>query len=158
MKISAIWIGKTSEEYLRTGIDIYNKRIVHYFPFEIITLPDIKKAKNLGIEQIKIMEGDLILKKTGSVSGVNILLDERGRQFDSPGFSKYIQKKAETGHKQINFIIGGAFGFSDDVVKKANESISLSQLTFSHQLVRLIFMEQLYRACTIMNNEPYHHA
>ncbi|MEI7595175.1 MAG: 23S rRNA (pseudouridine(1915)-N(3))-methyltransferase RlmH [Bacteroidota bacterium] len=156
MKINVICISKTSEKYLQTGIELYLGRLKHYVPIEFIEIPDIKNAKNMDFEQIKNAEGELIVKKIDASSRV-ILLDDKGKDFTSIQFSNYIEKQQLSGVKIINFIIGGPYGFSEKVYALANEKISLSKMTFSHQLIRVIFFEQLYRAYTILKNEPYHH-
>lgn len=157
MKIQLICIGKTNIDYLKVGIQEYTKRLGHYIPFEIIEIPypkSIKKSDELGIKKI---ESDLFFKQIDS-STFMILLDERGKEFHSINFSKYIQKRMNSGHKKIAFIIGGAYGFSDEIYQRANDKISLSQMTFSHQMVRLFAVEQIYRAFTIIKGDPYHHS
>ncbi|MDH6303467.1 23S rRNA (pseudouridine1915-N3)-methyltransferase [Parabacteroides sp. PF5-5] len=156
MKIALLMIGKTDQPWLREAIEEYYKRLIHYLPFEIITIPDIKNAKNLSEIQQKEKEGELIAKslQTGDYC---VLLDEKGKEFTSTQFASYIEKKTHTVAKRLVFIIGGPYGFSDSIYKLASEKISLSKMTFSHQMIRLIFTEQLYRAFTILNNEPYHH-
>ena len=155
MKVKLIWVGKTHDDYIKKGIDIYYKRLQHYVKFEIIEIADIKNAKNFSTAQIKQKEGELILKQT--IGDHLVLLDENGKEFNSRGFSDFFQKKMNSGIKCFTFIIGGAFGFSDDVYKNAQGKVSLSKMTFSHQMVRLFFCEQLYRANTILKGEPYHH-
>ena len=156
MNIRLIAIGKTDNKNLISLIEDYQNRLRFYTNFSIDIIPDIKNAKNISQDQQKQKEGDLILKKLEPNEGL-ILLDERGKEFTSVNFSDFIQKKMNTGIKQFSFVIGGAYGFSESVYKRANDLISLSKLTFSHQMVRLFFIEQLYRAFTILNNEPYHH-
>ena len=156
MKVSFWVIGKTSFKYLDEGIGIYQKRLSHYLNFEYTIIPDIKNAKNLTKEQIKIKEGELVLKKLNS-SDFLVLLDENGKEFNSVKFAQYIEKLQQQSHKRIVFLVGGAYGFSKDVYQRANTKIALSQMTFSHQMVRLFFIEQLYRAMTIIKGEPYHH-
>lgn len=155
MKIVLLVIGKTDNHWLKEAIEDYYKRLVHYFPFEIITIPDIKNAKNLSEAQQKEKEGELVLKAL-QAGDYCVLLDENGKEFSSTEFATYIEKKTHTVRRMV-FIIGGPYGFSETVYKTASEKLSLSKMTFSHQMVRLIFIEQLYRACTILNNEPYHH-
>jgi len=156
MKIKLVLIGKTDSDFLKKGIDEYTKRLKHYIGFEMITIPDIKNTKNLSENQQKQKEGELILNQISAGDFV-ILLDERGKEFSSVDFSKFIEKQMISGLKNLIFVIGGPYGFSDDVYKKANSKFSLSRMTFSHQMVRMIFVEQLYRAMTIIKGEPYHH-
>jgi 23S rRNA (pseudouridine1915-N3)-methyltransferase len=156
MKVLLIIVGKTDFKYLEEGIQLYSNRIVHYLPFEIITIKDLKKAKSLSPELVKENEGKEILNKIEPTDFV-ILLDENGKEFTSVQFAKYIENKTITGIRKLIFVIGGAYGYSDNVYKRANDKFSLSKMTFSHQIVRLIFMEQLYRAFTIIKGEPYHH-
>lgn len=156
MKIQLICVGKTVSKYLIEGENEYLKRLKHYNPVEKIEIPELKNAKKLSQEQIKIAEGELILKhlKTGDSM---ILLDENGKHVDSVGFSQFLQKKFNSGGKKIVFVIGGAYGFSDEIYAKASGKISLSKMTFSHQMVRVFFLEQIYRSFTILKGEPYHH-
>jgi len=156
MKITLLSIGKTEENYLQQGEAIYLKRLKHYIPFEHKVLPALKKPKGLTREQIKTEEGKLFLQQLQTSDQV-ILLDEVGKEFNSPGFAKYLQKQMNAGHKQLVFVIGGPFGFSQEVYQRANGKVALSQLTFSHQMVRLFFLEQLYRGFTILRGEQYHH-
>lgn len=156
MKIKLLVIGKTDDKYLTEGIKKYHSRLKHYLTFEYTELPDIKNSKNLTQERQKILEGELLLKNIQPGDQV-VLLDERGKNFTSREFASYIEKRMLSGIKRVVFIIGGPFGFSDDIYSVANDNISLSKMTFSHQLVRLIFFEQIYRAMTIIRNEPYHH-
>jgi len=156
MKAILVVIGKTDEAYLQTGIEKYQQRLKHYLPYEMKIIPDLKKTKNLSENQQKTMEGKLILQNIQAGDYV-ILLDEKGKDYSSVEFSKIIEKRMLAGIKRLIFVIGGPYGFSDDVYAKANGKISLSKMTFSHQMVRLIFAEQLYRAMTILKNEPYHH-
>lgn len=156
MKIGLLVIGKTDARYFIEAIDEYKNRLEHYIPFEFCVIPDIKNTKNLTADQQKEKEGELLLKNIQAGDYV-VLLDERGKEFPSMQFSTYIEKKTHTVAKRLVFIIGGPYGFSKEVYDKANEKISLSKMTFSHQMIRLIFIEQLYRAMTILNNEPYHH-
>jgi len=156
MRIVLIQVGKTEEDYIQKGISLYEKRIKHYVKFESLVIPALKNTRNLSRDQQKKLEAELILKNIPARSYV-VLLDDKGKQFSSEGFSQFLQLKMN--HSTINlvFIIGGPYGFDELVYKKANERISLSKMTFSHQMVRLIYMEQLYRAFTILKNEPYHH-
>lgn len=156
MKISLFVVGKTVYSYINPGIEEYSKRISHYCPFNIQFISDAKNAKSLSQEQQKIAEGQNILSQIEKADYV-VLLDERGKEFKSLEFSAYIEKKMQTVQKRLIFIIGGPYGFSKDVYDRANEKISLSKLTFPHDLIRLFFTEQLYRAFSIINNEPYHH-
>jgi 23S rRNA (pseudouridine1915-N3)-methyltransferase len=156
MTIKLIAIGKTDNKELQQLMDVYQKRLGFYIKFDLDIIPDIKQAKNLSEEQQKQKEGELILSKL-SVTDVLILLDENGKQLDSVGFSDYLQKHMNSGIKQLVFVIGGPYGFSIDVYNKAQGTLSLSKMTFSHQMVRLFFIEQLYRGYTILRNEPYHH-
>lgn len=156
MTIKLLTIGKTDDTALQNLIDTYVNRLGHYNRFELEIIPDLKKTKNLSVEQQKTAEGKLILDKL-STSDFVVLLDENGKQFSSEAFSEYIQKRLNSGMKQLIFIIGGPYGFSDEVYSRADGRISLSKMTFSHQMVRLFFVEQLYRAFTILRNEPYHH-
>lgn len=156
MTIKLLAIGKTDNKELTGLIEVYKSRLNHYIKFEFEVIPDLKKAKNLSENEQKQKEGELILKKT-SPSDALILLDENGKQLSSLNFADYLQKHMNSGLKQLIFVIGGPYGFSDDVYKKASGKISLSKMTFSHQMVRLFFIEQLYRGFTILKNEPYHH-
>jgi len=156
MTIKLVCIGKTDKKELEAMIKIYSDRLQHYIKFELEIIPDLKKTKNLDENQQKSKEGDLILSGIQNSDFV-ILLDENGKQFTSESFSEYIQKRMNTGLKRLIFIIGGPYGFSEEVYKRADSKISLSKMTFSHQMVRLFFTEQLYRAFTILKNEPYHH-
>ncbi|MBP0903803.1 23S rRNA (pseudouridine(1915)-N(3))-methyltransferase RlmH [Mariniflexile gromovii] len=156
MTIKLIAIGKTDNNHLQSLMDDYTKRLGFYIKFSIDIIPDIKKAKNLSEEQQKQKEGELILSKL-TATDVLILLDENGKQHDSVAFSEYLQKHMNSGIKQLVFVIGGPYGFAQDVYNKANGKLSLSKMTFSHQMIRLFFIEQLYRGFTILKNEPYHH-
>lgn len=156
MQIILLAIGKTDNKQLQQLIDVYTKRLGHYIKFSLDIIPDIKNSKNLSEAQQKQKEGELILKKI-STSDVLILLDENGKQLDSVGFSNYLQKHMNSGIKQLIFVIGGPYGFSQEIYQKAQGKLSLSKMTFSHQMVRLFFIEQLYRGFTILRNEPYHH-
>ena len=156
MKIKLLSTGKTEEKYLKEGIELYCKKIIHYFPFEYEELPAIKQTKNLSFNEQKKREGEVILKKLSPTDTV-VLLDEAGTQYSSVNFSGFLQQKMLQGNKQLVFVIGGAYGFSQEVYARKDTIISLSSMTFSHQMVRLIFLEQLYRAASILKNEPYHH-
>lgn len=156
MQIKLIAIGKTDSKQLQSLIEDYQKRLGFYIKFQLEIIPDIKKVKHLSEAQQKEKEGELILNKTQN-SDVLILLDENGKQMDSVEFSSYLQKHLNSGIKQLICVIGGPYGFSDTVYKRANGKLGLSKMTFSHQMVRLFFIEQLYRGFTILKNEPYHH-
>ena len=156
MTIKLLAIGKTDSSQLQELIEVYQKRLNHYINFEIELIPDIKKTKNLSEEQQKEKEGELILKRLAPTD-VLILFDEKGKHYSSVEFSDYLQKKMNAGTKQLVFLIGGPFGFSTKVYAKALGKISLSKMTFPHQMVRLFITEQIYRAFTILKNEPYHH-
>ena len=156
MKISLVVIGKTDAAYFVDAINEYKNRLVHYIPFEMEVIPDIKNVKNLREDQQKEKEGELILK-TLQPGDYLVLLDEHGKSFTSMEFATYIERKMHVVPKRLVFVIGGPYGFSEAVYKAASEKISLSKMTFSHQMIRLIFVEQIYRAMTILNNKPYHH-
>lgn len=156
MKIELIIVGKTDSDWIKQGFDVYQKRIAHYISFNSTILLDIKNRKNLSERQQKEQEGNLIIKQIQNSDFV-ILLDENGSQYDSVQFSAFLQKKMNSGVKRLVFIIGGPYGFSDEIYNLSNYKISLSKMTFSHQMVRPFFLEQLYRAFSILNNEPYHH-
>jgi 23S rRNA (pseudouridine1915-N3)-methyltransferase len=156
MKIVVIMIKKTDNASYAEAIDDYERRLKHYLPFELTVIPDLKNTRNLTIAQQKEKEGELILKSL-QPGDYCVLLDEHGKEFTSVGFASYLEKKMSTVAKRLVFIIGGPYGFSDEVYKAASEKLSLSKMTFSHQMVRLVFIEQIYRAMTILNNEPYHH-
>lgn len=156
MTIKLISIGKTDRKELQLLIDIYVKRLGHYIKFEFEVIPDIKNVKNLSEAQQKQKEGELILSKISNTD-VLVLLDENGKQYVSVEFANYLQKHMNSGIKQLVFVIGGPYGFSDDVYQKARGKVSLSKMTFSHQMIRLFFIEQLYRGFTILRHEPYHH-
>ncbi len=156
MRITLIQLGKTKFSYLQEGISDYHKRIQHYITFEEVSLPDLKNSKNLSVPEIKKREGEQVLKLIDKAAFL-VLLDERGKQNSSEEFAEFVLKNMNSG-RDIVLLIGGAYGFSEEVYSRANDKISLSRLTFSHQLVRLIFAEQLYRAMTIIRGEPYHHS
>ena len=156
MKITLLTVGKTDKDWVKQGLDIYTSRLKHYISFTISEIPELKNVSALTKEQIKAKEGDPILKSIRPADDV-ILLDEHGKEFTSTGFASFLQKKMALEGRDIVFIIGGAYGFSEEVYKRSNSKISLSQMTFSHQMVRAIFAEQIYRAFTIMKGEPYHH-
>jgi len=156
MKIEFWVVGKTQFQYLKEGIEIYEKRIKKYLPFQTIVLPDIKNAKNLSSTLLKEKEGKMILEKIEK-GDLLILLDEKGKEFSSEKFAFWLNQKLQHSAKRIIFLVGGAYGFSKEVYSRSDQKIALSQMTFSHQMVRLFFIEQFYRALTILNNEPYHH-
>ena len=156
MKITLILIGKTNFDWLTSAVEMYSKRIKKYVNFEIKYIPDIKNTKNMTAEIQKNKEGELILSLF-DIKDTVVLLDERGKQLTSLQFADFISNKILASTKSLVFVIGGAYGFSQDVYKRADDKVSLSQMTFSHQAIRLIFAEQLYRAFTIINGEPYHH-
>ena len=156
MTIKLIAIGKTDSKELQQLIDDYQKRLGFYIKFEFEIIPDLKNSKNLTEDQQKLKEGELILSKLNATD-VLILLDENGKQMDSVSFSEYLQKYMNSGIKQLVFVIGGPYGFSEEIYNKSQGKLSLSKMTFSHQMVRLFVVEQLYRAFTILKNEPYHH-
>jgi 23S rRNA (pseudouridine1915-N3)-methyltransferase len=156
MKITLLVIGKTDSAYLTQGINEYIKRLNHYINFEIEVIPDLKKSKNMSIDQQKNLEGELILAK--NLLGKELhLFDENGKMFTSRELAGFLEKKMASGLKELVLLIGGPFGFSSKVYENAVSKISLSKLTFSHQMVRLMCVEQLYRAFTILKGEPYHH-
>ena len=156
MKIKIICIGKTGKKFLEEGEQEYLSRLKHYISVERIGIPDLKNQRNLSQQQIKELEGKEILSRTGSGEQL-YLLDERGKTFSSVGFSEFLSSRFNAGGKALVFVIGGAYGFSDEVYSQAAGKISLSEMTFSHQMIRMIFFEQLYRAMTIQRGEPYHH-
>jgi 23S rRNA (pseudouridine1915-N3)-methyltransferase len=156
MKITLLTVGKTDKDWVRQGLDIYVSRLKHYIPCNIVEIPELKNVSALSKDQIKSKEGELILKNIRPTDDV-ILLDEKGKEYTSVEFARIIQDKISYAGKDIVFIIGGAYGFSEAVYQRANSKLSLSRMTFSHQMVRAIFVEQIYRAFTIMRGEPYHH-
>ena len=156
MKIKIVCIGKTGKKFLEEGEQEYLGRLKHYISVERIEIPDLKNQRNLSQQQIKELEGKEILSRTGSGEQL-YLLDERGKSFSSVGFSEFLSSRFNAGGKALVFVIGGAYGFSDEVYSQAAGKISLSEMTFSHQMIRMIFFEQLYRAMTIQRGEPYHH-
>ena len=156
MKIVLLVIGKTNEQYLIEGISQYQKRLKHYIQFEMLEIPNIKKAKNFSNTELMKREGKLILKQLQSSDHL-VLLDDKGKNFTSSKLSEKLQSWMLSGKKRLVFVIGGAYGFSEDVYARGDEKLSLSKMTFSHQMVRLFFVEQIYRGYTILNNEPYHH-
>lgn len=155
MKVEFWMIGKTAFSYLEEGMAVYEKRLKHYLPLNLEVMPDIKNAKNLSSQDLKAKEGALILKKLKD-DDLLILLDEKGKEYSSLSFSTFIEKQLSAPKKRIIFQLGGAYGFSSEVYERADMKISLSKMTFSHQMIRLFFLEQLYRAMTILKGEPYH--
>ena len=157
MNIKLIVVSKTDSQYLQTGIDEYIGRLRHYCDFEMVVVPALKNAGRMSPDEMKNKEGELILKQLEKVDQV-VLLDEHGVEYTSVGFSDYLQKQMNAGVRTLAFVIGGAYGFSKEVYAAANHKVSLSQMTFNHQMVRLFFLEQLYRAHTILRHEKYHNA
>ena len=155
MKVIIYHIGKTSEKYLRQGEEIYAKRLRHYLPLTTEVIPDVKKAGTLPPEELKKQEGEAILSRLKPADGL-ILLDERGEQFTSVALAGWLDKQLQRPYRRLVFVVGGAFGFSEAVYERANATLSLSKMTFSHQMIRLFFAEQLYRAMTILRGEKYH--
>ena len=155
MKAELIMVGKTTDKHIDVCINEYVERILHYLPFSLTVIPELKNTRSLSEEQQKGREGELILQRV-QPGDLLVLLDEHGKEFRSVEFADWLQRKQSTVRRLI-FVIGGPYGFSKTVYERANEQVSLSQMTFSHQLVRLLFVEQLYRACTIIKGEPYHH-
>ena len=156
MKISLLTVGKTDSGWVREGLETYASRLRRYIPFSVIEIPDLKNAASLSKEQVKEKEGESILGNIGPRDSV-ILLDERGKEYTSIEFAKEIERMMVSGGKNIVFVTGGAFGFSDAVYARCDGKVSLSKMTFTHQMVRAVFTEQLYRAFTIIKVEPYHH-
>ena len=155
MNIKLLVVGKTDDKYLQDGIDVYVKRLKHYVNFDLAVIPALKDQKGASPDEIKEREAALILKQIEKCDRV-VLLDEHGTEHTSVGFSQYLQKQMNAGTRNLAFVIGGAFGFAPSVYSAASDKISLSRMTFNHQMVRLFFAEQLYRAFTILRNEPYH--
>lgn len=155
MKITLLLVGKTASKLYAEGIDDYTRRINHYIPFAIKVIPEIKNSKSLSEDQQKEKEGELILKNIEDKS-FTVLLDEHGKEYRSIEFASWLENKQQT-LRHLTFVVGGPYGFSQAVYDRADGKISLSRMTLSHQMVRLVFVEQIYRACTIMRNEPYHH-
>lgn len=157
MLVKLIATGKTKSDFLPAGIAHYRSKLKHYLRFEYTEIPDVKIPKGMAEEKVRALEGVEILKHINSTSHV-VLLDEGGKHFDSLGFADFLQKRFNSGGKELVFVIGGPYGFSPAVYARAQEKLSLSKMTFSHQMVRVIALEQLYRAMSILNNEPYHHS
>jgi 23S rRNA (pseudouridine1915-N3)-methyltransferase len=156
MKVTLILNGKTDDDYIQKGITIFEQRLKHYLPFESIIIPALKNTKALSVEQQKEKEGELVLKYLQPADRL-VLLDENGKEYTSLQFSAFVQQQMNSGIKNLVFVVGGPYGFSEQLYKRANAKLSLSKMTFSHQMVRLFFVEQVYRAMTILKNEPYHH-
>ena len=156
MKIKLLVVGKTDDKNLENLIEKYIKRLRHYVNFEIETIPDPKRMKNRSAEEQKSIEGELILKKLHPGDQL-VLLDEQGKEFRSVDFARHLQKKMNSGLRRMVLVVGGPYGFSDEVYAEAREKLSVSKMTFSHQMIRLFVVEQIYRAMTILKNEPYHH-
>lgn len=156
MDIVLLTIGKTTSAYLNFGIDDYCQRLKRYIPYKILSLPDVKNSRNLTERQRKIAEGEMLVSEL-NISDYVVLLDEHGKEYSSEEFSSYIQKMMYSGRKRLIFVVGGPYGFSQKVYERADAKMSLSKMTFSHEMVRLFFTEQIYRAMTILRGEPYHH-
>lgn len=155
MNITLLVVGKTDEKYLQEGIDVYTKRLKHYVNFDLVVIPALKDQKGATPDEVKEREAALILKHSAKSDRI-VLLDEHGTEHTSTGFAQYLQKQMNAGIRNLTFVIGGAFGFAPSVYAAASDKVSLSKMTFNHQMVRLFFAEQLYRAFTILNHEPYH--
>jgi len=156
VKITLLLVGKTTENYLNEAVSEYLKRLKRYITFELVVIPELKNTKNISCEQQKEKEGLAILSAIETSDEV-ILLDERGLEYSSVEFASFIEKKGLNSVKRLIFVVGGPYGFSREVYARANGQVSLSQMTFSHQMIRLFFVEQIYRAMTILKGEPYHH-
>ena len=157
MKLAILWVGKTSTDYINKAIDTYVQRIGHYMPIEIIEVPDVKNAKNMDTAQLRQKEGELIIKQLCPDDYI-VFLDDKGKQMSSTEFAYWIDKtNMNSSIKRLVFVIGGAYGFSLDAYKQAKSFLSISKMTFSHQIIRPILVEQIYRAMTILRGEPYHH-
>jgi len=156
MKVILLVLGKTDSGFWSDALEEYGGRLKHYLPFEIEEIPDLKNARNMSENELKYQEGQLLLKRLQH-GDYCILLDERGKEFDSAGFASFVEKRLQTVCKRIVFVIGGAYGFSDEVYDAADTKIALSRMTFPHQMIRPVFAEQLYRAMTIIRGEKYHH-
>jgi len=156
VKIKLITIGKTNIDYIQKGVAEYNKRLQKYINFEILELNDVKNSKSLNMKDLKYKEFELFEKNIKTTEDL-ILLDENGKEYNSVDFSRFIEHKITQQNKDIVFLIGGAYGFYEEFANTVSQKISISKMTFSHQLIRLLFTEQLYRAFTIIKGEPYHH-
>ncbi len=157
MKVSCWFIGKTAFPYLKEGMAVYEKRLGHYLPFESVILPDVKNAGKMKTEQLKKEEAKIVLSKVKSEDYL-VLLDEKGRQYSSVEFAQFLEKRLQASHRRLIFLVGGAFGFAPELYERAQAKLSLSKMTFSHQMVRLFFLEQVYRAMTILRGEKYHNS
>ena len=157
MKAILLSVGKTDDDFYAQAIDVFKKRLGFYIPFDMEFVPDLKNTKNLSEKEQKNLEGEGILNRIQPGDYV-VLLDDKGKQYSSTEFARFMEKKSHSVPKRLVFVVGGPYGFSEAVYARANEKLSLSKMTFTHQMVRLVFVEQLYRAMTILNNEPYHHA
>ncbi len=155
MKTEFWYIGKTAFPYLEKGIGIYEKRLERYLPFQSVLIPDVKNAKKLPPEQLKIKEGEAVLNKINPTDYF-VLLDEKGKEMTSVHFAKFMEQKLQLGNRKLIFLVGGAFGFSEAIYQRADLKLSMSKMTFSHQMIRLFFLEQLFRAMSILKGEPYH--
>lgn len=155
MKLTLLVVGKTTDPHIQALLQDYQKRLVHYLPFSLLVIPELRNTKSLTPDQQKLAEGELILRQITPATDL-ILLDEHGQEYRSIEFAQYMQKKMASG-RDLTFVVGGPYGFSPAVYQRANGQISLSKMTFSHQMVRLFFLEQIYRAMTILRGEPYHH-
>lgn len=155
MKILCWFIGKTADSYLDEGIQRYDKRLRHYLPIEVEVLPDVKGAGKLSPEALKQREGELILSRLKPEDGL-VLLDEKGQSFTSVAFAQWLDQQLQQPYRRLILVVGGAYGFSPEVYARSNAMLSLSKMTFSHQMVRLFLLEQVYRAMTILRHEPYH--
>ena len=155
MKVEFWVIGKTNETYFKEAIEVYHKRVKRYIPFAYQVIPDIKNAGKRPADQLKQLEGESILNKL-KPDDYLVLLDEKGKSFTSTAFASWLDQKLQRSYKRIIFLVGGAYGFSPEIYQRSNYKLSLSEMTFSHQMVRAFFLEQLYRAMTILRNEPYH--
>lgn len=156
MKLKIIFVGKTEADYLKQACDIFENRLKNYLPLEVLVIPALKKTKSLTIEQQKEKEGKLILSKINSPDFV-VILDEKGKEYRSMEWADYFQSKMNSGIKSLCLIVGGPYGFSEAVYNKSQQKVALSKMTFSHQMIRLLLLEQCYRAMSILKNEPYHH-
>ena len=156
MRITLIETGKTRDSFIKEGVELFRKRLIRYVPFQVLTLPDLKNTRNLTMKEVQNQEAALLMKRLKPTDHV-VLLDERGKEYSSISLAEHLNSM-EGRVKDLVFVIGGPYGFSEEVYQRAQAKLSLSRLTFSHQLVRLVFMEQLYRAYTILKGEPYHHA
>jgi 23S rRNA (pseudouridine1915-N3)-methyltransferase len=156
MNLTLLTVGKTDVKWVKEGLELYASRLAHYASFSVVEIPELKKVSALSREQIKEKEGELILKQL-ETTDVLILLDEHGRELRSVEFAGYLERQLAAGGKRLVFAVGGAYGFSEAVHRRCQDKLSLSKMTFSHQMVRTIFAEQLYRAFTILKGEPYHH-